>query len=239
MAAIEIRGLDVVRGGRPVLRGIDLTVADGRVTGLLGPSGSGKTTVMRCIVGLQRYEGSVQVLGREAGEPSLRREIGYMTQSPSVYPDLSAAANVGYHAALHGRPRGAVTEALGVVGLADRGSQLVGTMSGGERSRVSLACALVAQPRMLVLDEPTVGLDPVLRRDLWQLFRSMAGERGVTLLVSSHVMDEAHRCDELVLLREGQLLAYDTPDELLAQTEASEMEGAFLQLIESTPEVTR
>lgn len=239
MAAIEIKGLDVVRGGRQVLRGIDLTVADSIVTGLLGPSGSGKTTVMRCIVGLQRYEGSVQVLGREAGEPSLRREIGYMTQSPSVYPDLSAGANVGYHAALHGRPRGAAAEAIGMVGLADRGGQLVATMSGGERSRVSLACALVAEPRMLVLDEPTVGLDPVLRRDLWQLFRSMAAERGMTLLVSSHVMDEAHRCDELVLLREGQLLAHDAPDQLLARTGANEMEEAFLRLIETTPEVSR
>ena len=239
MAAIEISGLDVVRGGRLVLRGIDLSVADSIVTGLLGPSGSGKTTVMRCIVGLQRYEGSVQVLGREAGEPLLRREIGYMTQSPSVYPDLSAGANVGYHAALHGRPRGSAAEAIDMVGLADRGGQLVGTMSGGERSRASIACALVAEPRMLVLDEPTVGLDPVLRRDLWQLFRSMSGERGVTLLVSSHVMDEAHRCDELVLLREGRLLAHDAPDQLLARTGASEMEEAFLRLIETTPEVSR
>jgi ABC-2 type transport system ATP-binding protein len=239
MAAIQISGLDVVRGGRPVLRGIDLTVGDSIVTGLLGPSGSGKTTMMRCIVGLQRYEGSVRVLGREAGEPSLRHEIGYMTQSPSVYPDLSAGANVGYHAALHGRPRGAAREALGMVGLADRGGQLVGTMSGGERSRVSLACALVAQPRILVLDEPTVGLDPVLRRDLWQLFRSMSAERGVTLLVSSHVMDEARRCDELVLLREGRLLAHDGPQRLLARTGAPEMEEAFLRLIETTPEVSR
>lgn len=239
MAAIEIRGLDVVRGGRSVLRRIDLTVGDGMVTGLLGPSGSGKTTMMRCIVGLQRYQGSLQVLGREAGEPSLRSDVGYMTQSPSVYPDLSAGANVGYHAALHGRARGAVAEALGMVGLADRGGQLVGTMSGGERSRVSLGCALVAQPSMLVLDEPTVGLDPVLRRDLWHLFRAMSAERGVTLLVSSHVMDEAHRCDELVLLREGQLLAHDAPDELLARTGAREMEEAFLKLIETTPEVSR
>ncbi len=235
MSAIEISDLNVRRGGRQVLDSIDVQLADGVVTGLLGPSGSGKTTLLRCVVGLQRYQGTVRLLGREAGEPALRREVGYMTQAPSVYGDLSATANVGYHAALHGRPRRAVAEALGLVGLADRGGQLVETMSGGERSRVSLACALVASPRLLLLDEPTVGLDPVLRRDLWQLFRSMAADRGVTLLVSSHVMDEAHRCHSLLLLRDGRLVADGAPDELLARTGAGEMEEAFLRLIETTP----
>lgn len=231
MAAIEASELVVRRGGRTILHGLDLAVAAGAVTGLLGPSGSGKTTLMRCVVGVARFTGRVHVLGRPAGTAALRREIGYVTQAPSVYGDLTAAGNVGHHAALHGRPRGAADRALGQVGLGDRAGRLVATMSGGERGRVSLACALVAEPALLVLDEPTVGLDPVLRRDLWALLRELAGS-GVTVLVSSHAMDEADRCDELVLLRAGSVIATGSPAGLRCDTGAADIESAFLRLVE-------
>ncbi|MGH3978866.1 MAG: ABC transporter ATP-binding protein [Pseudonocardiaceae bacterium] len=237
MPAISLRGLVVRRGGVRALDGIDLDIATGSVTGLLGPSGSGKTTLMRAVVGLQRLAaGSVLVLGRPAGHPRLRAEVGYMTQSPSVYGDLSAAGNVRHHAVLHRRDRGAVDRALHAVSLTGLADRLVGRMSGGERSRVSLACALVAAPRLLVLDEPTVGVDPVLRRDLWTLFRALARDEGVSLLVSSHVMDEADRCEQLVLLREGRVVATGTPAELRAVTGASAMDEVFLRLVER-PEV--
>lgn len=237
MDAISLRRVVVHRSGDVVLRDVNLDVPTGSVTGLLGPSGSGKTTLMRTVVGLQRVStGSVQVLGQPAGDPRLRAEIGYMTQAPSVYGDLSVAGNIGYHRALHGQGRSAVDEAINAVGLAALAQRLVATLSGGERARVSLACALVARPRLLVLDEPTVGLDPVLRRDLWSLFRRSAAHDGVSLLVSSHVMDEADRCDRLVLLREGRVIAEGSPDALRAATGAAAMDEVFLRLVEGTPE---
>lgn len=231
MAAIEVSELVVRRGGRAILQDLDLAVAAGAVTGLLGPSGSGKTTLMRCVVGLQRFAGRVRVLGRPAGAAALRREIGYVTQTPSIYGDLTAAGNVGHHATLHGRPRGAAARALGQVGLDVHAGSLVATMSGGERGRVSLACALVAEPALLVLDEPTVGLDPVLRRDLWTLFRELTAT-GVTVLVSSHAMDEADRCDDLVLLRDGSVIATGPPAALRSDTGTADIESAFLRLVE-------
>lgn len=231
-AAVVVDGLRVVRGSREVLPGLSLSVPRGQVVGLLGPSGGGKTTLLRSIVGVQIVAGgTVTVLGEPAGSPGLRSRVGYVTQEPSVYSDLSVRANLTYFAALAGAPRDAVERVIDVVDLASEADSRVDRLSGGQRSRVSLGAALVGSPELLILDEPTVGLDPVLRRDLWALFHRLAND-GTTLLVSSHVMDEATRCDRLLLLREGYLLADDTPDELLARTGAPDAERAFLALIE-------
>ena len=229
--AIEVRDVGVTLGGRPVLDGLSFTVPAGQVTGLLGPSGCGKTTLMRCVVGVQRIDrGEVRVLGMPAGSPPLRRRVGYVTQTPSVYGDLSARDNARYFAALYGTSRAAADRTLAEVGLADRAAQMVGTLSGGERARVSLACALLAAPELLVLDEPTVGLDPLLRQDLWARFHALAAA-GTTLFVSSHVMDEAGRCDRLLLMRDGRLIADDAPDAIRAATGTADLEEAFLRLI--------
>jgi ABC-2 type transport system ATP-binding protein len=231
-AAIRISGLRVRRGGTLVLPGISLEVRPGTVTGLLGPSGSGKTTMMRAIVGVQVVEaGEVTVLGEPAGSPELRRRIGYVTQAPSVYADLTVRENLRFFARLLRAPAARVDEAIGTVDLGGQAGQVVRTLSGGEASRVSLATALLGRPDVLVLDEPTVGLDPVLRRDLWRTFHELADE-GTTLLVSSHVMDEASRCDDLVLLRDGRIVASAPPDELLRRTGAADLETAFLALAE-------
>jgi ABC-2 type transport system ATP-binding protein len=230
--AIEVEDLRVRRGGNVVLPGISLRVGRGVVTGLLGPSGSGKTTLMRAIVGVQIVEsGKVSVLGRPGGAPELRRRVGYVTQAPSVYGDLTVRENLRYFARILAAPPERVDEVIGTVGLGGQANQVVGTLSGGERSRASLATALLGEPQILVLDEPTVGLDPVLRRDLWNTFHALATD-GATLLVSSHVMDEAKRCDELVLLREGRIVAMTSPAELLQKTGASDLEEAFLAVAE-------
>jgi ABC-2 type transport system ATP-binding protein len=216
-----------------VLAGIDLDVARGTVTGLLGPSGSGKTTLMRAIVGVQFVEaGDVCVLGLAAGTPALRRRVGYVTQAPSVYADLTVHENLAYFGRIVGAPATRVAHVLDVVSLSDLAERPVGVLSGGEKSRVSLATALLAEPELLVLDEPTVGLDPVLRRSLWNQFHALAAD-GTTLLVSSHVMDEAARCDDVLLMREGAIVAQDAPDALLARTGATSLEDAFLALVEA------
>jgi ABC-2 type transport system ATP-binding protein len=231
-AAVSVRDLVVERGGSRVLPGISLDVGRGVVTGLLGPSGSGKSTLLRAIVGVQIVKsGAVEVLGEPAGSPSLRRRVGYMTQAPSVYGDLSVRENLLYFARVLGVEPDAAMATLERVSLAELSENLVARLSGGQRARVSLATALLHEPELLVLDEPTVGLDPVLRRDLWDFFHTLA-ESGTTLLVSSHVMDEAARCDRLVLLREGSILADLTPDELLQRTDASDLDAAFLSLVE-------
>ena len=230
--AIEIDDLDVERGGRPVLKGLSAKLAAGKVTGLLGPSGCGKTTLIRSIVGVQKVAGGrVSVLGEPAGMAGLRRRVAYVTQSPSVYGDLTIDENLRYFARVIDAPAETIAEALAAVDLARSGDRLVGTLSDGQRSRVSLACALLGKPDVLVLDEPTVGLDPVLRRDLWALFHRLADD-GATLLVSSHVMDEAARCDRLLLMREGALVADTTPGELRERTGEQDMEAAFLTLVE-------
>jgi ABC-2 type transport system ATP-binding protein len=230
---VDVRDLVVVRGGSEVLHGVSLRLAPGRVTGLLGPSGSGKTTLMRAMVGVQIVaSGSVAVLGRPAGAAELRRRVAYVTQAPSVYGDLSVRENLEYFARVLGVPGRRVGVALATVGLDAHAARVVRTLSGGERSRVSLATALLGEPEVLVLDEPTVGLDPVLRRDLWETFHELAAA-GATLLVSSHVMDEARRCDDLVLLRDGRIVATATPAELRARTGVDDLEEAFLALLEA------
>jgi len=233
--AVNVQELVVDRGGRRVVDGLSFQLRAGRVTGLLGPSGSGKTTLLRAIVGVQRIRsGRVEVLGRPAGSPGLRRQVGYVTQAPSVYGDLSVRDNLRYFAAVLGAGDRAVHRALADVGLTDRADDRVDRLSGGQRARASLAAALLGDPELLVLDEPTVGLDPVLRRDLWQLFHDLAGRR-VTVLVSSHVMDEARRCDWLLLLREGRLVADDAPAALRTATGTTDLEEAFLRLAEQVP----
>jgi ABC-2 type transport system ATP-binding protein len=235
--AVSVSGLVVERGSRPVLRGLSFTVPPGQVTGLLGPSGSGKTTLMRALVGVQKVRsGEVTVLGEPAGSAALRARVGYVTQAPSVYADLSVRENARYFASLYGVGAAAADRAIADVGLADAAGQLVGDLSGGQRGRVSLACALVGRPDVLVLDEPTVGLDPVLRVELWEHFHGLA-RAGTTLLVSSHVMDEAARCDRLLLLREGELLADSTPEELRREAGTDDLEECFLRLVRAREEV--
>jgi ABC-2 type transport system ATP-binding protein len=235
--AIEVRDLVVERGKRRVLHGLNCTIYRGSVTGLLGPSGSGKTTLMRAVVGVQIVKsGVVMVLGQPAGSAPLRRRVGYQTQSPSVYPDLTVRENLRYFASLYdGITAADADQTMADVGLTDAATQLVGDLSGGQRARASLACALVCRPEVLILDEPTVGQDPVLRDDLWQRFRVMAAQ-GTTLLVSSHVMDEASRCDRLLLIRDGDLIADDSPDAIRAATGTADLEASFLHLIRAKEE---
>jgi ABC-2 type transport system ATP-binding protein len=233
--AIVVDELEVERGGRRVLRGISLRVAAGAVTGLLGPSGCGKSTLMRAIVGVQIVaDGRVEVLGAPAGTASLRRRVGYVTQAPSVYRDLSVEENLRYFARIVRAGRARVDEVLEIVGLAEAHGQVVGSLSGGQLSRVSLATALLGEPELLVLDEPTVGLDPVLRAELWGTFRTLAAG-GTTLLVSSHVMDEARECDALLLMREGEILRDTTPDALRAETGEDDLADAFLAVVGAAP----
>ena len=230
-SAIEVTDLVVDRGKRRVLHGISCAVPAGSVTGLLGPSGSGKTTLIRAIVGAQIVQsGTVTVLGLPAGSAALRARIGYVTQAPSVYADLSVRENARYFAALYGLGAAEADRAIADVGLANAAGQLVGNLSGGQRSRASLACAMIATPDLLVLDEPTVGQDPVLRADLWDKFHALAAA-GTTLLVSSHVMDEAARCDRLLLIREGRLVGDDTPAAIRVAAATDDLEEAFLRLI--------
>jgi ABC-2 type transport system ATP-binding protein len=230
-SAIVAEGLEVRRGGRDVLRSVSFAVPPGQVAGLLGPSGCGKTTLMRAIVGVQIVAGgSVTVLGEPAGSPQLRRRIGYATQSPSIYADLTVAENLRYFASILKAPAADVLRVIGEVDLVKHADKLVSQLSGGQRNRANLAVALLGSPELLVLDEPTVGLDPVLRDDLWALFHRLAAG-GVTLLVSSHVMDEAARCERLLLMREGEVLADDTPDGLRGATGTADLEQAFLRLV--------
>lgn len=230
-AAIDVENLRVIRGKRVALEDITVRIARGTITGLLGPSGCGKTTLMRSVVGTQIIEqGTVTVLGHPAGSAELRHRVGYVTQDPTIYDDLRVIDNVRYFAALTGVDAANVDEAIATVGLDDHRTALCGNLSGGQRTRASLACALVSHPDLLVLDEPTVGLDPVLRVDLWEQFQRLAAD-GTTLLVSSHVMDEADHCGDLLLMREGHLLAHTTPTKLREDTGCQSLEEAFLSVI--------
>jgi ABC-2 type transport system ATP-binding protein len=229
--AVSIENLRVIRGKRPALQDFSVQIARGTITGLLGPSGCGKTTLMRCIVGTQILaSGTVNVLGHPAGSAALRRQVGYLPQDPTIYNDLRIIDNVRYFASLYGFDGQAADLAIERVGLKDHRTAYCGNLSGGQRTRASLACALVCQPALLVLDEPTVGLDPVLRVDLWEQFTELARD-GTTLLVSSHVMDEADHCGDLLLLREGRLVAHTTPTQLREDTGCTSLEEAFLSII--------
>lgn len=229
--SVSVRDLRVVRGGREVLHGLTFDVPRGSIVGLLGPSGCGKTTLMRALVGVQIVEGgTVTVLGDDAGSAGLRRRVGYATQTPAVYADLTVSENLRYFASVLGAPRTDVARVIDEVGLGSSRDQIAATLSGGQLSRTNLAVALLGTPEVLVLDEPTVGLDPVLRQELWELFRELADE-GATLVVSSHVMDEAGRTDRLLLMREGRILADGTPDGLRSRTGTPGLEEAFLHLI--------
>jgi ABC-2 type transport system ATP-binding protein len=234
--AIDVQDLRVIRGKRVALEDVSVQIARGTITGLLGPSGCGKTTLMRSVVGTQIIaQGTVTVLGRPAGAAELRHRVGYVTQNPTIYDDLRVIDNVRYFAALTGVDTKAADEAIGTVGLDDHRTALCGNLSGGQRTRASLACALVSHPDLLVLDEPTVGLDPVLRVDLWDQFHELA-RRGTTLLVSSHVMDEADHCGDLLLMRDGHLLAHTTPTKLREDTGCQSLEEAFLSVIRHSTE---
>jgi ABC-2 type transport system ATP-binding protein len=230
---VSVRDLDVRRGGKRVLPAISVEVRGGVVTGLLGPSGSGKTTLMRAIVGVQIVRaGEVRVLDQPAGTPALRRRVAYVTQAPSVYGDLTVRENLQYFTRVLAAATARIDDTIERTGLAEQAEQVVRTLSGGERSRASLAVALLSDPEVLVLDEPTVGLDPVLRAELWRQFHSLA-EDGKTLLVSTHVMDEAERCDELILMREGRIVATGSPRSLRERTRTETVEKAFLALAEA------
>jgi ABC-2 type transport system ATP-binding protein len=232
--AIVVRDLRVVRGETTVLPGVSLEIGSGIVTGLLGPSGSGKSTLLRSLVGVQVVEhGEVTVLGLPAGTPALRRRVAYVTQAPSVYVDLSVRENLHYFARILDVSTARIDDVLATVGLEGFEARVIGTLSGGERSRVSLAAALLGEPELLVLDEPTVGLDPVLRLELWRSFHALARE-GTTILVSTHVMDEADRCNELVLQREGAVVATGSPDAIREQTGCDDLEQAFIAIAEAS-----
>lgn len=231
--AVTGRGVSVRRGrpAVPVLRDLTFDVPVGRVTGLIGPSGCGKTTLLRAVVDLQRHRGALTVLGEDAGSARLRGRIGYVTQSPSLYPELSVMENLGYFAQLSGMGKSAGAEAAVVrLGLTEVRHRRVRDLSGGQRGRTSLGCALVGDPDLLVMDEPTVGLDPAVRSGLWEEFRALAA-RGRSLLISSHVMEEAGRCDRVLLLREGRMIWQGVPSELLATTGTSNFEDAFLAAV--------
>lgn len=229
-AVISATRLRIARDGVPILHDISFSIGAGKITGLIGPSGSGKTTLMRAIVGAQRItDGELEVLGKPAGTAALRSQIGYVTQAPAVYDDLTARQNLVYFAAMAGRSDADVLRVLREVDMTEHASRLVRAMSGGQRARVSLAAALLGEPQLLVLDEPTVGLDPVLRQSLWELFAAIAAS-GRSLVVSSHVMDEAEQCTDLLLLRDGRVLHNGSRQALLQATHTHSVGDAFLSL---------
>ena len=236
MHAVSIEGLRVRRRGREVLHDLTLDIPAGSVTGLLGPSGCGKSTLMRAIVGVQiLHSGRISVLGMPAGSRALRGRIGYATQLPAVYSDLTVAENLRYFASILGAAGTEPDRIMADLQLDGERHVQVGRLSGGQLSRASLAVALLGDPKLLILDEPTVGVDPVLREHLWNLFHHLAEDRGATLLVSSHVMEEATRCARIVLMRDGAILAYDSPSALCARTGTASLEAAFLELVRGGP----
>lgn len=235
-SSVSVKNLSVTLGGQvKALRNITVDFPTGKTIGVIGPSGAGKTTLIRSIVGRQHStSGNIRVFDLPAGSPRLRRQLTYMTQGLSVYSDLTVAENLKYFAVMSGQPKKQIKplvhDLLKTVDLTNKASTLVSNLSGGQQQRASLAVALIGSPKLMVLDEPTVGLDPVLREKLWNLFARLA-EQGITLIISSHSMDEANRCDDLVLIRDGQLIAHSSPAQLRAQTGTKTIEEAFLKLV--------
>lgn len=235
-STIEIKHVSVKFGGHfKALDNISVSLPLGKVVGFIGPSGAGKTTLIRAIVGRQHLDnGSITIFDSPAGSAKLRSQMSYMTQEVSIYSDLTVYENLRYFATMFGIARGNVKEhiadLLGRVDLTQQKNQLASNLSGGQKQRVSLAIALIGYPKLMVLDEPTVGLDPVLREQLWTLFHQLA-RAGTTLIISSHVMDEAERCDDLLLVRGGKMLAHGSPRDLCAQTGTKSVEQSFLQLV--------
>jgi ABC-2 type transport system ATP-binding protein len=228
--AVVMRDARIVRGGVEIVPSLTLEIPAGSVFGMVGPSGSGKTTIMRTILGLTRLAGgSATVLGLPAGDAALRSRIGYMPQGSGVYPDLSGRENLQFYASIYRAPGRRIDEVLDLMDLVRIADRPLSTYSGGEVQRVGLAMALMHQPELLVLDEPTVGLDPRIRRTLWDQFRAWADD-GTTLIVSTHVMDEAERCHQIAFINNGQLVTAGTPDELRLRTGRSDLESAVLAL---------
>lgn len=231
---VRVVGVTVTRGTVRAVDDVSLDLHAGTITGLLGPSGSGKTTLMRAIVGSQRIDsGTITVLGQPAGSPPVRAQVGYMAQAPALYSDLTVLENLRYFGEILRVADGRVSEVVEHIAMGYRATALVRDLSGGETSRVSLGVALLGRPPLLILDEPTVGLDPLLRRSLWALFRGLADE-GCTLLVSSHVMDEAGQCDDLILMRDGGILYQGRRDDLARTAGVDDIEAAFIALAEGT-----
>lgn len=231
-AAIVSEGLTVIRENVKALDNVTFSIDPGKITGLIGPSGSGKTTLMRCIIGAQVItRGQLTVFGAPAGAEALRYQIGYVSQAPAVYSDLTVQQNLEYFALIIGCRAEAIDRVLKQVDLEPQRHQITATLSGGQLARVSLAVALLGEAPLLILDEPTVGLDPVLRHELWDLFKHLASG-GRTLLISSHVMDEAEQCTDILLLRDAKVLSHGSRNDLLAKTKTSKVEDAFLKLVE-------
>jgi ABC-2 type transport system ATP-binding protein len=234
--AIKINNVSVTLGENvQALRDITVELPAGKAIGFIGPSGAGKTTLIRSIVGRQKINaGSIEIFSLPAGASVLRNQMSYMTQELSVYPDLTVQENLQYFVIMSGHKKSEskkiIAEVLEAVDMQDKAHSLVRNLSGGQKQRASLAIALIGSPKLMVLDEPTIGLDPVLRDSLWQLFNKLTAQ-GTTLLVSSHSMDEAERCDDLVLIRDGELIAHSSPDELLKTTHSKTIEESFLKLV--------
>jgi len=238
-ALVRLDGVHLSYGRTEVLHGIDLDVPAGRVTGLVGPSGHGKTTLVNLVVGaLRATKGTITVLGEPAPPKRVKAQIGYMPQSDALYDDLTADQNLRFFGALYGMSRAAMKAAIPTVLHttdleAGTGRKTVGRFSGGMKRRLSLAVALLHSPRLLVLDEPTVGLDPVHRVRLWAAFRELTAA-GATLLITTHVMDEAAQCDDIVMIHDGRILAQGSPAAVVAGAGTADLESAFLSLEAAT-----